>query len=471
MKREKRTGLKIGGGNLSKALAVFASLFMLLFIAPAGCSSSGGGMSGGPGGMMGGMPGGPGGIGAPPGGGSSSYTLSGVYTVDGTTETAADKVITSKKKDVSGVYVAGGGKLTMTNPTITTTGNSSNESNSSFYGLNAIVLANKGGELDITGGTLSSTGSGANGAMAVHSKAVINLTDVKIKATGGAAHGVMATQGGTINLVNVDMETYGRSGAPIATDRGSGTINVVGGHVFSAGQGSPVIYSTGVINATGLTGEATGSEAVVIEGKNQVNLTDCEISGSKLDGVMIYQSMSGDAAMGKACYNMTGGSLKAGAGPLFLITNTTTEVSFSNVKTENPSGVLIEADAKRWGNSGRNGGKLTFVADRQVLNGDIQVDKISTVALTLKNGSKLTGAVNSDGKGKEMKLVLDKTSSWEVTEDSYLTSLDDKEGISGATISNIIGNGHTVYYDKKKASVLGGNTYTLAKGGTLMPKQ
>jgi hypothetical protein len=450
---------------LGREIALLTSLFLLLAIAVAGCASLHGG-----GGMVGGM-GGPGMMGAPPGGGSGSYTLSGVYTVDGTTETVADKVITSKKKDVSGVYVVNKGKLTMTNPTITTSGNSSNEENSSFYGLNAIVLANKGGEVTINGGTLSSTGSGANGAMAVHEKAVINLNNVKIKATGGAAHGVMATLGGTINLKNVDMETYSRSGAPIATDRGSGTITAEGGHVTSEGAGSPVIYSTGVITATGLKGEAFGAEAVVIEGKNQVILTDCDIAGYKLDGVMIYQSMSGDAAMGKAYYTMTGGSLKAAAGPLFLITNTTAEVTFSNVKTENPSGVLIEAGAKRWGNSGSNGGKLNFIADGQELNGDIQVDKISTVALTLKNSSSLKGTVNADGKAKAMTLFMDRTSTWEVTGDSCLTGLEIEDGISGTTISNIIGNGHTVYYKPKGAKALGGKTYTLAGGGNLAPQK
>ncbi len=485
MKTMKRIEVKDAGdstpGGIWKAFVIFAALLLVFSVPASGWAQSGGMQQGGQGGMQGGMPpggqggmpqGGQGGMmGPPPGGGSSNYTLSGAYTVDGTTETASDKVITSDKEDVSGVYVVNNGKLTMTNPTVTTSGNSSSMDNSSFHGLNAVVLADKGGEITIKGGTLSSTGTGANGAMAVDSKAVINLTDVKIKATGGGGHGVMATQGGTINITNVDMETDGRSGAPIATDRGGGTINVQGGRVISAGGGSPAIYSTGVVNAKDLKGTATGSEGVVIEGKNQVNLTDCNITGSKLDGVMIYQSMSGDAEMGIAEYTMKGGSLSAAAGPLFLITNTKTEVLFSNVKTENPSGVLIEAAAKRWGNSGSNGGNLIFIADRQTLNGDIQVDAISTVDLTLKNNSKLTGAVNSDGKGKEMKLTIDKSSTWEVTGDSNLTGLEDKDGISGGTISNIIGNGHTVYYDQKTASSLKGKTYTLAKGGELTPKK
>jgi len=59
-----------------------------------------------------------------------------------------------------------------------------------------------------------------------------------------------------------------------------------------------------------------------------------------------------------------------------------------------------------------------------------------------------------------------------VTGDSQLMSLSDSSGISGTTITNIHGNGHTVTYDASLAanSALGGKTYTLAGGGQLTPK-
>ena len=62
-------------------------------------------------------------------------------------------------------------------------------------------------------------------------------------------------------------------------------------------------------------------------------------------------------------------------------------------------------------------------------------------------------------------------STWTVTGDSKLTSLSDTSGISGTSITNIYGNGHTVTYDKSLAanSALGGKTYTLNGGGTLTP--
>jgi hypothetical protein len=55
---------------------------------------------------------------------------------------------------------------------------------------------------------------------------------------------------------------------------------------------------------------------------------------------------------------------------------------------------------------------------------------------------------------KVANLTLDGTSSWTVTADSYLTTLN-TAGISETSITNIIGNGHTVYYDASANSSLG----------------
>lgn len=60
-----------------------------------------------------------------PGGSRKAVKLSGAFTVDGTTQTVANKTITSDAEDVSGVYVLNGGDLILSNVTVTTTGNPS----------------------------------------------------------------------------------------------------------------------------------------------------------------------------------------------------------------------------------------------------------------------------------------------------------------------------------------------------------
>ena len=81
-----------------------------------------------------------------------------------------------------------------------------------------------------------------------------------------------------------------------------------------------------------LISTATGSEAAVIEGKNNITLTKSNITGYKKDGVMIYQSFSGDASTGEGTFNMTGGSITAKTGPIFYLTNTIATINLENVQ-------------------------------------------------------------------------------------------------------------------------------------------
>ena len=92
------------------------------------------------------------------------------------------------------------------------------------------------------------------------------------------------------------------------------------------------------------------------------------------------------------------------------------------------------------------------------------VSEEGELTVTLTN-STLTGTVNGAA------MTLDKNSKWNVTDDSILTSLSNAAGISGTTITNIYGNGHTVYYDKKLSEnkALGGKSYKLKGGGNLKP--
>jgi hypothetical protein len=411
---------------------------------------------------------------APPGGGggsagSTDVTGTGAYTLSGGSVTKTATAISAADTDESGVLVTDRGTLTLTDVTVTTTGDSSSNDSSSFYGLNAGVLAKASSTITMTGGAITTSGSGANGAFATGDGSTVDLSGVTIRATGGGAHGVMATQGATATLTNVTVDTTGANAAPIATDRGGGTIAVTGGTFTSSGQDSPALYSTGKLVVSGATLSSTGAEAAVIEGSNSITLTDSTLTTSKADkwGVLIYQSMSGDAQGANGIFTMAGGKLAstASTGPLFYVTNSTATITLTGVDVTVRSGTLLRAAGGDWGTSGSNGGHATLIADGQRLTGDVVAESGSSAALTLQNGSSLTGAITNG------ELTLDAMSSWTLTADSTLTTLSDATAISGATITNIIGNGHTVTYDATLAanSALGGRTYTLAGGGTLSP--
>jgi hypothetical protein len=231
-------------------------------------------------------------------------------------------------------------------------------------------------------------------------------------------------------------------------------------------QHSLGIYSTDVITVTDAKITSTGSEAAVIEGFNSITLKDTTIAGvtGSTGGVMIYQSMSGDATTGT--FTMTGGLLTSSGGPVFFVTNTDGVIKLTGVMVTSTSDTLIKAaGTSRWGTSGKNGGTVQFAADTESLSGNLVTDNISSIELTLQNTSSFSGSINSAA------LTLDATSTWIVTGDSVLTSLADAGVISGTSITNIYGNDHTVTYDVSLAanSALGGKTYSLNGGGTLVP--
>ena len=475
--------LKNAGRSKSRTIAILAAvlisallvLFSYTSLTPALAQDPGG--NGAP---PAGAPPGNGAVGPPPGGDTAATNpvltaTCGVYTLDGEAgASAADQTYASTAADVSDICVINGGALTLVNPTITKSGDTSSADSSSFYGLNAAVLVGSGSVVTISGGSVTTDGAGTNGVFATGSGSSVTLSDITIEAHGDGAHAVMATLGGTMILTNVDMITTDAHSGAIATDRGSGTITVTGGTVLTSGQDSPGIYSTGTITVTDATITATWAESAVIEGANSITLTNTTLLSDIEDkwGVMIYQSFSGDAEGSEGVFTMTGGSLEhtATTGPLFFITNSTGIITLSGVDVTVGSGTLVKAGGTdRWGNSGENGGTVILTADAQTLTGYLVADSLSTITATLQNGSSLTGSINSDHSAQAVNLTLDETSTWTVTADSYLTCLADSGGISDGSITNIVGNGYTVFYDSSVCTELGGQTYPLSGGGYLQP--
>ena len=135
-----------------------------------------------------------------------------------------------------------------------------------------------------------------------------------------------------MNADNLDVETSGNSAAAIRSDRGGGDVNVTGGTYTTNGTGSPAIYCTADISVEDAELTANASEGVVVEGKNSVSLKNCNLvssmdntyngdSSENIHGIMIYQSMSGDAESGTASFSSVDGSITAKKGDLFYVTN------------------------------------------------------------------------------------------------------------------------------------------------------
>ncbi|MBQ6568682.1 MAG: hypothetical protein IJL87_00295 [Clostridia bacterium] len=152
---------------------------------------------------------------------------------------------------------------------------------------------------------------------------------------------------------------YGQNAALLV--KGGTTTTISGGTYTSNGLGSPAIYSTADITASNATLVSNLSEGVCIEGLNSITLNNCNLTANNtkcngnatfLDSIMIYQSMSGDAASGTSSFNMTGGSLTSKSGHVFHVTNTnakgdtvSTEVGTVSVTLDSTSTWTLTGDS------------------------------------------------------------------------------------------------------------------------------
>ncbi len=334
-----------------------------------------------------------------------------------------------------------------------TAGESSNTEDGDFYGQNAGFLALNGANVTITDADVSTSVTNGNGIFSYGEGTTVTISDSTIHTTGRNSGGIQTTGGGTTIASNLTVTTEGDSAAAIRSDRGGGTVVVDGGTYTTSGVGSPAVYSTADITVKNATLTANNSEGLVIEGKNSIALENCTVSGNmtssnggseedNLHAVMIYQSMSGDAALGQSSFSSVDGSITSLSGDLFYVTNTSCTISLTNTKLVTANGQLFTIagnnSSRGWGTSGSNGGNVTLTTSRQTMEGSITVDSISSLDMTLSDSSTFTGAINTSGAAGEVNVTLDGTSTWTLTGDSYVTSFT-------GDLSQITSNGYQLY--------------------------
>jgi len=136
-----------------------------------------------------------------------------------------------------------------------------------------------------------------------------------------------------------------------------------------------------------------------------------------------------------------------------------------NAKINAASHVLLRSDSAGTGSGNTGTGRTLFTAIGEILSGNLIIGGTGTIAAILSSKTTLTATINRAA------LTIDSTHKWIVTANSTLTSLSDPSGISGTSIKNIMGNGHTVTYNPSLAAnaKLGGKFYKLAGGGVLKP--
>ncbi len=383
------------------------------------------------------------------------------------TEITTDTEITSgsyesSSADENAISASGNINAVLSNITVDKTGDSNGGDNTSFYGTNSAITAKSGASLTLKNISVTTNATGANGVFCYGGSAttdnsssdgtVINISDSTITTYKDASGGIMATGGGILNAENLTVETNGVSSAAIRTDRGGGTVNVSKGTYTTNAEGSPAIYSTADITVSDAKLISNAAEGIVIEGKNSVEINNCELidSNTKLNGqsttyknIFLYQSVSGDAAEGTSEFTANNSVITTNKGDSFYVTNTQAVINLkgNTITNNDKTGNFLRIQKDSWGQSGSNGGDVTLTMENQSAVGNIVADEISTLDMTLSTSSYYEGTINADGSAKSLSLTIDKSSTIKLTGDSYVTSLNDED----TSYSNIDFNGYTLY--------------------------
>ena len=392
--------------------------------------------------------------------------------------------------DVNSILIKNGGALKLANSIIDKRGDTATSGDDAdFYGVNSAILVNTNGTLDISNVEINTNSKGSNGIFVTNAEASstssgessqgsgeggqppeaqggngapdgngggqpgqttvdgtteATIKNVKITTHSDKSRGLDATYNGIINAENVIINTDGQSCAALATDRGEGQVHVKNSEINTgvskdSGRGSPLIYSTGNITTENTKGTSFVSQIACIEGKNSIELTNCDMTGYAegnrqdgdayvdLGGVFIYQSMSGDADVGTSLFSAKNSKLAVAEdssvykeAPMFHVTNTACVIDLENTDLSFGSGTFLEASGQnQWGTVGSNGGSVELNTNNEKIDGNIIVDAISSLNWTMKN-TEFKGAINSTGNAA---VNVGDGSTWTLTGDSSVSSL------------------------------------------------
>jgi len=377
----------------------------------------------------------------------ATYTLS-----NGGTVTKTGETLTSSTQYYNVVQVTNG-TLTLDDCTLTKTGDGSSGDNSSFYGNNSSVYAGDGtgssstssassAVINIKDCSITSSSKGANAVFATNG-ATINVDGVTIDNSLAVSRGLHCTFGGKIVATDVDITTRSETSSTIATDRGSGTVTVTSGTATAKGNNSAVLYSTGTITATDLTGVSEQGEIAVVEGDNGVIINECTMtSGSSSRGLMMLQSGSGDAEGSNAYITVTSSSLTTtdSSAPLCEVpTENNGTLTLTDVTLSVASNMLMYVDYNtQWSTYGGYGNLvLKTTEDTWTYTGNADADAYSNLTVTVGENVIWNGAADNDDNAKSVVVTVESGGVWNLTGDSYVTTLTNNGTINknGYTLS------------------------------------
>lgn len=311
----------------------------------------------------------------------------------------------------------------------------------------------------------------------------VSTTSKESPAIGAAADGTVIA-----NLI--DASTRAINSAGIQAGSAKAKVSVANSTVSTNGKQSPIISASGTVEVDNLQAGAAASSIAAVEGSGAVLVENSTLAseGNSADesgvenAVLLYRAgKATSSADGAATFQAVDSTLSSAqkSGALFHLTNTQANIVLSNTKLDFDDGAakLITAAGNSvagWGDAGKNGAEATVTAIGQTLQGDIDVDAISTLNVSLLENSSWTGsssiskAASGDALAENLTVNVEAGSAWIVSEDSTVTNLNLADGAklvdeNGKTVKITDADGNTLVDGTSdiEVKVLGDITTTM----------
>ena len=337
--------------------------------------------------------------------------------------------------------------VTISDATITKTWDSEWDT-TDFYWTNAATISTDW-ILELVNVTVNTDWKHANAVFAYWSWEV-NIWDSTITTKNDNSWWIMVTWWWRLSASNVNITTEWNSSAAIRSDRWGWDIYVDWWEYTTNWAGSPAIYSTANIRVDNAKLTSTKSEWIIIEGKNSVIISGSTLTNtntvlhwhsSTYKNIFLYQSMSWDADEWTASFKADWCKIITNKWDSIYVTNTKAEIELEDNEIINNDWDFLRIEWAARGKHGSNWWDVDLNLTNQDVQWDIIVDDISSLSMTLTEGSSFQWAINSENQSQNISVKLDSTSTWTLTSDSYISSLESNT----EWYSNINLNWHILY--------------------------
>jgi len=362
----------------------------------------------------------------------------------------------------SAVYATNGVHLVLTRIRMNKTSGFIPDADRRETGKNSVLLADGGSKVLIEYCEVNSHAQG-DGVSASGEGTKVTLQEGTVSTSRNGSAALNATNNSKIIVQKTTVNTYSNQSPAFYTCK-DGTIEVTEARGENAGQAAPSFYVSGGTIKAEKCELSSAKWTIGSLDDGLMELKENKLKAGSVCGFLVYGADGGRSA---GTLVLDKNEITVTEGPLIFVTNAGGTISLSRNKISCKEDEIISIKADEWGSKGSNQGDATIDLEKQVLNGDIYVDSISSLVLTLKKSAKLNGSITGNASdSRNVKVFIKKGAKWNLKGDCYLSSISFEQPLEKG-LKQLKGK-HVIYYDPNVDTELGGKEYKTG-GGVLRP--